>query len=293
VSDSAIGPSLSATLVTDRLDACVAAWTDCLDHRPGPEGPLPDGTARRWGAPDISGARSLWLHNALGEPWLRIVEVADATPRPAFRHLGWQALEIAVTDVDALAARLARSAFTILGEPADLDVSDAIRAMQVRGPAGELLYLTEVRDAVPGFELPRARCAVDRLFIPVLLAADRDSAARCYRRLPGPTPLTFETRIGVLNRARGLPPETRHPVATLQLAGANLIEIDEVAELPPPAPGVQPGIAAVAFAVTAGSDPASQPGHLGRGTDDDAPYAGRTVHTLRGAAGELFELIEP
>jgi hypothetical protein len=292
VSDSAIGPSLSATLVTDRLDTCVAAWAEFLDHHPGAESPLPDGTARRWTAPRLSGARSVWLHNALGEPWLRLVEDEVATPRPPFCNPGWQALEIAVADVDGLARRLAGSPFTCLGEPANLDVSDAIRAMQVLGPAGEVLYLTEVRDAVPGFELPGARCPVDRLFIPVLLAPDRASASACYGALGGPAPLNFDTRIGVLNRARGLAADTRHPVATLQLAGANLIEIDEVPGLPGPAAGLPPGIASVAFAAPSQAVPANADGCLGKGVDDDAPYAGHTAHSFRGAAGEHFELIE-
>lgn len=292
MSDSAIGPSLSATLVTDRLDACVAAWAGFLDHRPGAEAPLPDSTARRWAAPGLSGARSVWLHNALGEPWLRLVEDETATPRPPFRNPGWQALEIAVADVDALAARLAGSPFTCLGEPADLDVSDAIRAMQVLGPAGEVLYLTEVRDAVPGFDLPRARCPIDRLFIPVLLAPDRTAASACYGALGGPAPMIFDTRIGVLNRARGLAADTRHPVATLQLAGASLIEIDELSGLPRPAAEIPPGIASVAFAVRSQAIPADADGCQGRGADEDAPYAGHIAHSFRGAAGEHFELIE-
>jgi len=268
-------------------------WEAFLDHRPGAAAPLPDSTARRWAAPRLSGARSVWLRNALDEPWLRLVEDEAAAPRPPFRDPGWQALEVAVSGVDDLALRLADSPFTCLGEPANLDVSDAIRAMQVLGPAGEVLYLTEVRDAVPGFELPAARCPIDRLFIPVLLAPDRAAASARYGRLGGPVPRTFDTRIGVLNRARGLAAATRHPVATLQLAGANLIEIDELPGLPPPAAGPAAGIATVAFATKARALPADASGHLGSGVEADAPYAGRTVHGYRGAAGEHFELIEP
>lgn len=293
MSESVIGPSLSATLVTDRVDACVDAWAAYLDHEPGGEAPLPDATARRWGAPRLSGARSLWLHNALGEPWLRLIEDDSSAPRLPFHQPGWQALEIAVEDVDALADRLANSPFQRLGKPANLDLSDAIRAMQVRGPAGEVLYLTELRDAVPGFALPRARCAVDRLFIPILLVRDRAEASARYAAFGGPEPLTFETRIGVLNRARDLPADTRHPVATLQLAGDNLIEIDEVPELPAPPANLPAGITVVAFAIAAGSDATTARGHLGSGSATEAPYAGRTVHSFRGAAGELFELIEP
>ena len=47
------------------------------------------------------------------------------------------------------------------------------------GPAGETLYLTEVRAPVPPFDLPmNARFTAERLFIPVLSAPDREAAAR-------------------------------------------------------------------------------------------------------------------
>ena len=107
----------------------------------------------------------------------------DAEVVDPFRHQGWMSLEISVENVDALRPDLEGSPFRVIGEPANLDVSDDIRAMQAIGPAGEVLYLTEIKAEVPPFELPFARCAVDRLFIPVLLAPDRERAlvelARC------------------------------------------------------------------------------------------------------------------
>jgi hypothetical protein len=41
--------------------------------------------------------------------------------------------------------------FQVIGEQVNLDVSDNIRAMQVIGPAGEALYLTQVKAEVPTF----------------------------------------------------------------------------------------------------------------------------------------------
>ena len=112
-----------------------------------------------------------WLANELDEPWLRLIEIKgirNCRPVPAQwmdvagdqRFMMWMPCDPGWTE----------SPFQIIGEPANLDVSDDIRAMQVIGPAGEVLYLTEIKAVVPPFELPFARCTVDRLFIPVLLA---------------------------------------------------------------------------------------------------------------------------
>lgn len=40
--------------------------------------------------------------------------------------------------------------------------------MQVRGPSGEVLYLTEVKAEIPGFDLPFAGSFVDYPFIVIL-----------------------------------------------------------------------------------------------------------------------------
>ena len=189
--------------------------------------------ARQWGLDPLAEAPMAWLANELDEPWLRLIEIQGTKAVDPFRHSGWMSLEISVDDVDALRSGMDQSPFQIIGEPADLDVSDNIRAMQAIGPAGEVLYLTEVRAEVPPFELPFARCTVDRLFIPVLLAADRDQALAVYERFPGTAGNKFETKITVINRARKIDIEQRHPVATIQLRGSNLIEIDQLDGLSP------------------------------------------------------------
>ena len=48
-----------------------------------------------------------------------------------------------------MAAELASSPFRIIGGPADLSFSDQIRAMQVVGPAREVLYLTQADQTPP------------------------------------------------------------------------------------------------------------------------------------------------
>jgi len=270
-----LGPARAATVVTATLDDSTALYGEALGQIVQDRGALRSGEAAALGWPSLAGARSAWMANALGEPWLRFIEHPDAAPSAPFRHHGWLSLEVAVQNVDALADALADTAFEIIGEPADLAMSDAIRAMQVAGPSGEVLYLTEVKRDLPPFELPRARCPVDRLFIPVMTCAEREAALAHYEALSGNGGLRFDTRITVISHALGLDRDHDHPVATLQLAGETLIEIDEVPGLDPAPFGADhppTGIALVHF------------GHVG--THPDATPA----RPATGAAGERYLL---
>jgi hypothetical protein len=286
---SSLGPTLSATLVTPSLEHSIRAYCGFLHHHVQSRGVVSWEMARQWGLDPLAEAPMAWLANELGEPWLRLIEIQGTKAVDPFRHSGWMSLEVSVDDVDALRSGMAESPFQIIGEPANLDVSDDIRAMQVIGPAGEVLYLTEIKAAVPPFELPFARCTVDRLFIPVLLATDREVALAEYEKFPGTNGVKFETKITVINRARKLDVEQRHPVATIQLHGSNLIEIDQLDGLStrPSNSGKLPtGIAMITFAVESIPEPTAC--H----TVIEGNYTGCKAALLRGAAGELIELIE-
>jgi hypothetical protein len=122
--------------------------------------------------------------------------------------------------------------------------------MQVIGPAGEVLYLTQVNGVVPPFDIPRARCPVDRLMIPVSSCLRRDEGLAVYKKLGANKSWRVDTRIASVNKAHGLDVSMKHPVATVQLAGQSMVEIDQlgVAKSRPPTAGRLPaGIAMVSF----------------------------------------------
>ena len=117
-------------------------------------------------------------------------------------------------DVDALAAALVPGHFDIVGAPADLELSPAIRAMQLVGPAGEMLYLTQVKAPVPPFALPLSRelppaQAIGPLFIAVLSTPSREAVLRAIAPLSPLSTLCFDTKVTVLNRALGRALEAR------------------------------------------------------------------------------------
>jgi hypothetical protein len=289
-----LGPTLTGTIVARDLEATVAAYCDHLYTSVFEASTVGEVQARLWGKPRLAGSPLVTLSSPSGHPWLRVMGSPGVIPARPFKELGWMALEVLVADVDALAERLAESPFTVFREPSNLDVSDAIRAMQVIGPAGEVLYLTQVNGEVPPFDIPQARCEVDRLFIPVSSCLYRDEALAIYEKLGARKSWSFETRISSVNKANGLHLGLRHPVATVQLAGKSMVEIDQLgmARSRPPNPGGLPaGIAMVSILVddleATEIKPVHPPQELG-----GRLYAGQPVMVCRGSAGELIELIQ-
>ena len=227
-----------ATLVARDLAASCDAYLAQLSLTLAAHATLGDEDAAVLGLPDLAGAPMAWLANAAGEPVLRVIEDPRAQEgEPMFRH-GWLALEVLVGDIDTLAAGL-RAPFRVLGAAANLELSDAIRAAQVLGPCGELLYLTQVKAQVPPFDLPMTDATVAGPFIAVTSTPDRAASQRAWRALLGAEGWAFGTKITVLNRAHGKPLEGRYPVAVLPMPGQCMVEIDQV-ELPP-APGQRTG----------------------------------------------------
>ncbi|MFK7828795.1 MAG: hypothetical protein AB8B57_03345 [Congregibacter sp.] len=236
------------------------------------------------GYPILAHSPAIVLANDAGREWLLLIEHRAGVERDPLRTHGWLAQEILVADVDALASSLADSPFKILRPPANLDVSDRIRACQALGPAGELLYLTQVEPPVPPFELPHCLAAVDHLFIPVLSTPDRDASLREYEVLAAQRSLRFDTRITVVNQALGLPLETRHPVGTLQLNGASLIEIDCINGSKPAPADVCLGTATIIFHAR-GTAPANS--HR----PETGLFAGMALQSHKGFAGERAALL--
>ncbi len=281
-----LGPVALCTLIARDGAALQQAYCKYLHQRVCASGPLDDITASTLGYPDLAGQPSWTLANQAGRTWLHIIEHPGADDRAALNSHGWLSMEILVEDVDALAASLADSPFTLLRPPADLDVSDKIRACQAEGPAGEILYLTQVRGEVPPFQLPTCQAPVDHLFIPVLSTPSRESSLAGYAAISGNDGMSFDTKITVVNQARGFDLDRRHPVATLQLAGEAMIEIDEIAETQPAPAGICQGVACVTFHCTgAAPDNALRPA--------EGPLAGSATTTHVGVAGEHYALTYP
>lgn len=255
------------------------------------EGTIPESVAQGWSTPAMAGRRYLTLAPACGTPvWLRFIESPAAAGWQALTSHGWNATEIVVQQVDALAERLDGSPFRIIGPPKSLQRFPMIRAMQVLGPAGECLYFTQVGDG-SGLDLAQARAFVGHVFIVVAGGPDLPALFDSYAGFGNAIDPPVSTRVQVISWANGLDPETEHAHGLIKLPHGTLIELDAYPAVTRPraraAGELPPGMAMVSFDIT---DPtlltagAAQPALL--------PGGGRAI-CRRGAADEWIELIGP
>jgi hypothetical protein len=277
-----LGAIRRVTLAATDLDAVAHAYCEFLEYRVTERGLVSETEAASWGAESSAGAATLTLQPAASDDFEFRFVASPATPDYVpLTTYGWNASEIMVQNVDAMAEKVADSPFEIVGEPRNLSFSDDIRAMQLRGPANEIIYLTEFKNPVPGLSVPVARSAVDRTFIVILGGPTMGGLQDFYHDTFGvPKAPAVESRVTMLSKALGVSIETLYPIAALGLEGESLIEVDEM----PPQVGprqrhqgwLPPGIAMVGFDCNA--------------IPKSAISAGNGSSVMTGITGELIEL---
>lgn len=295
----ALGPILVGTVTVSDLDDATGWYVEWLGYESWEEGEVSGSLAEAWQAPRAAGSRYRIVGPGAGRPGgARLIERPRDLSRSPLHHAGWRSLEIVVSDVHALRGRLEGSPFPIVGEPKGLATNPSIVAMQALGPGREMLYLTQTSQD-SHFELPSAERLVDRMFISVVSAPDLSLAQRFYAERFGAlghlaaTPVPLEA----VNRELGMPVERPHRICALQLAGRSLVEIDEhPAELsvePSEPDDLAGGLALVTFEHADLDDERVSSLLLAPPqARAEAPYLGRRAALLRGAAGELIELVE-
>lgn len=290
---------LMVTVLVSDPELAVQAYSESLDYRVVSEGVIGQQLADGWAAAQIADNGFHLLQPASGEPvYLRFVHSADQANYRPLRTAGWNAIEILVQNTDALAERLQRHGhFRIVGPPAWLTDKQRIRAMQVIGPSNELVYLTRIGSSESsGFGLLPARSYVDRVFIMVLGAAQREPLDSFYRdQLGMPVAGPYPYRVSVLSKAYGLDPATTYPLTLVQLSRRFLLELDDYPDAVEPrrktSEGLPGGIAMVTFTV-ADLDALALAWLAPPRAIQAPPYAGRRAATLVGPAGEYIELVE-
>ena len=288
-----LGAIRAVTYAVANLDAVEDAYVGELGYVVTGRTAVDAAQALAWGAPAVEGRAMLVLGPASGERvHLRFVESPHAAGWRALKTWGWNATEFVVKDVDALAARLRGGAFEIIGPPTPLARFPMIRAMQAIGPAGECCYFTEV-GAGSGLDLAVAQAFVGRVFIVVAAGPDADALFAPYAAFANASDPPVATPVRVISAAHGLPPETPHRHGLVRLPGGTLIELDAY---PPsatvrttPDGELQPGMAVVGFDV----DMPNGLDFLAPPAPCDLRGASATAGCLRGATGELIELVAP
>ncbi len=255
--------------------------------------------ANSWGAPAMAGRPSVLLQPESGDDvFLRVCEIDAVAGYKPMNTLGWNAFEIIIDDVYALNDRLLKSPFKIIGEPASLGGDlDFIHAMQVEGPAGDVLYLTCDKVRAPDTLLPPPGAFIGRPFIVILAGNGVEATQKYYSE-------TFamkreddmQTAIGVVADAQGLPNDNIFDMGFMALADTgNFIEYDGYADSYGARPCTEgqlpPGCSTVSFSVD--SIDAFDLDYVGEAiSDPSVAYGGGRTRTARGPVGELIELIE-
>ena len=290
------------TTATPDIAESERSYSDWLGYRVVQRGRIDESLAASWGTPAAASARfSILAAEGEREVFARLVETPAV---PGYRPLttfGWNAFEIIVDDVTALADRLVGGPFQVIGPARALQFMPSIIAMQVAGPAGECLYFTMESGDREASILPEPSGFVGRTFIVVVAGPDFHSMLRWYvdlfelRERP-----VRQSRVHVVQQAQGLSADETIELSAIGMRErGNLIELDgypagegRVAGPRPRAPGhLPPGNSMVSFEVDdldryralALTPPKARQGPV---------YGGRRACTLLGPAGELVELIE-
>jgi catechol 2,3-dioxygenase-like lactoylglutathione lyase family enzyme len=281
------------TMGTPNLESAVAWYQQWLDYKPGRRGKIAEGMAASWGAPGMAGRDFVLMQPSSGEDVS--IRLASIDPVPAFNQLatlGWNATELVVADLDASFKKFQAAPAQILEAPDGIGLG-AIKAFQVKGPSGEVLYLTSNTGDRLKSNHPEPTSPIGRPFIMIVGGRDLKELKKFYLE-------TFDLgdqgdlqlKVRVLNNYFKLPEDTKTDIAVVVLSErGNKIELDQMpkatVERPKTMGQLPPATAMVSFSV-ADLDTIAAPLL-------DAPrnnYGKVRSACCKGPAGELIELVE-
>jgi len=286
----------AATLTVPDPEAAAARYGAWFDYSVAERGVVPQDLAESWDCPASAGRAFVVCRPASGaDVFIRFVEGRIPPDYRPLRSFGWAAIEICVQDTLAVNARMERSPFQIIGPPRELDGLPAIFPMQVKGPDQEIVYLTQIRDNLPAYDLPRAQARIDRLFILVLACSDLQTSLDWFERELKLSPgRSMDIVYTMIANAFGLPHARKHTIATMIHDRDCFLELDQYPDAATPRPkepdALPPGVAITTlrhpdFDALSGwiAQPVAREG---------AVYGGRRSGTLRAPDGVLVEVVE-
>jgi len=230
----------AATLSVADLARSIDLYCEWLDYSVEEQGTVDADLAASWGAPLAAGRTYAVLRPSSGyDIFIRLIENRIHPDFVALRSFGWAAIEVCVQDVLQANERILKSPFEVIGPPKEIDGLPAIYPMQMKGPDEEIVYLTQIRDDLPAFDLPRAEAPIDRLFILVMACSDMKASLKWMSD-------HIKIDIGrdemeivytMLANAFDLPHEDLHIISTMVHGKDVFLELDQM----PPQATARPG----------------------------------------------------
>lgn len=286
-----------ATHVVGDINDAIARYESWMEYRTVEQGDVPADLAAAWNAPASAGRRYAVLQPASGdEVFLRFVE-GDPVPEYApIRTYGWAAIELCVTNVEAVNEKMLQSPFEVIGPPKPLDGFATVKPMQVRGADLETVYLTEILQPGPGTGLPEPKSLVDRPFIMVLACPDLRKTAQWVKDVLGlPMIDPVAIRYSMIEKAFGLPETAKTELTTARGAGQVFLELDQYPEAATERPrhegALPPGVAITTMLYP---DFDRLEGHWASApvVREGAVYGGKRSGVLLTPEGALLEVVE-
>lgn len=286
-----------ATHVVGNLDDAIARYEQWMEYRTVEQGEVPADLATAWAAPNSAGKRYAVLQPASGEEvFLRFVEGDPVPDYLPIRTYGWAAIELCVTDVEAVNEKMLQSPFEVIGPPKPLDGFATVKPMQVRGADLETVYLTEILQPGEGTGLPQPQSLVDRPFIMVLACPDLRKTAQWVKDVLGlPMIDPVAIRYSMIEKAFGLPETAKTELTTARGAGQVFLELDQYPEAATERPrhegALPPGVAITTMLYP---DFDRLKGHWASApvVREGAVYGGKRSGVLVTPEGALLEIVE-
>lgn len=286
------------TIATPDFAASLADYTRELAMEAVEQGRVPPDLARSWGAPASVAQPWALLRGRGGAPgYLRLVGGSAVAEYVPLRSHGWAAFELTVADAFALHDRIDQAAFAVIGAPKLVPGFDTFVPFQVRGRAGEILYLNKVlKPVADDLDLPPATAEVDHMFIAVLAAEDRAATVAFHvERLGFEEGRTYVIPYSMINQSFGLADDFQTAMTMTKVGRMPACEVDQypdAATQRPRARGELPPGNAMVSLIVRSLDAVTAPLIEPPAVREGALYAGRRVACVRGLSDELIELIE-
>lgn len=287
----------AATVTVSDLNRSMDLYSRYFDYNAVEQGEISEDLAQSWQTPKSAGCSYAVMQPSSGaDIFLRFIEQPPVEGFKALRSYGWNAIEICVQDVMAVNARMLDSPFEIIGPPNKIPGLDAIHPMQVKGPDEEIVYLTQINDDLPEYNLPRAGSLIDKLFILVMGNSDMDRAATWMQDKCG---LSFgremEIPYTMIAKAYGTPLDELHRICTLIHGQDVFLELDqypnEAIQRPRHDGMLVPGCA-IGTMFHPDFDSLPGPWLTEPTVRAGAIYKGRRVGVLQDPDGTLIEMVE-
>ena len=287
------------TIAANNIELVEEWYTKWLDYKVCERGFVEQSLANSWNTPLMKNKPYLLLQPSSEEDvFIRVCKIDEVKNYKPMTSLGWNAFELIIEDVYELYEKLKESPFKIIGPPASLGGElDFIHAMQVEGPAKEILYLTCDKVKAPDSLLPKPGAFVGRPFIVILAANGIHEVQEFYCSKFGlKREEDMQTTIEVIANAQSLPKGHIYDMGFMALSSlGNFIEYDGYDRVFGKRPcnkgQLPPGCSTATFTVDSLND--LNLDFVGDIIESNSiVYNGRRSRTAKGYTGELIELIE-